>query len=82
MICLNKDNEKYHYTSKLSKQKYAPFRGKFQVRLIMREIVSVADDFDVGAVHEGVFTHIAPLRDAHLGEAGAIRESTNTDLHH
>ena len=29
MICLNKDNEKYLYSSKLSKQKNAPFRGKF-----------------------------------------------------
>ena len=71
MICLNKDNEKYPYTSKLSKQKNAPNRGKFFGRLIMREIGSIADDLDVGTVHEGVFMHIAPLRDAYFGEAGA-----------
>ena len=57
-------------------KKNAPFRGKFYVRLIMREIGSVADDLDVGAILEGVFIHIAPLRDTHFGEAGAIREST------
>ena len=38
----------------------------------MREIGSVADDLDVGGVAEGVFMHIAPLRDAHFGEAGAF----------
>ncbi len=38
MLCLNKDNEKYPYSSKLSKQKNAPFRGKFQGRVKMREI--------------------------------------------
>ena len=54
MICLNKDNEKYHYTSKLSKQKNAPIRGKFQVRLKMREIGSVADD-------HLLFSHCAPF---------------------
>ena len=41
----------------------------------MREIGSVADDLDVGAAIEGVFIHIAPLRDAHFGEAGATTES-------
>ena len=43
--------------------------------MIMREIGSVADDLDVGAFVEGVFIHIAPLRDAHFGEAGATLES-------
>ena len=61
MVCLNKDNEKYPYSSKLSKQKIAPFRGKFQGRLKMREIGLVADDLDIGAVIEGIFMHIAPL---------------------
>ncbi len=60
------------FSSKFSKQKNAPFRGKFQGRLKMREIVSVADDLYLGAVIEGVFMHIAPLRDAHFGEAGAF----------
>ena len=41
----------------------------------MREIVSVADDLDVGGILEGISMHIAPLRDAHFGEAGATRES-------
>jgi hypothetical protein len=40
----------------------------------MREIGSVADDLDVGAIIEGIFMHIAPLRDANFGEAGATRE--------
>ena len=48
----------------------------------MREIVSVADYLDFGAILEGIFSHIAPLRDAHFGEAGANSKSTNTDLHH
>ena len=48
----------------------------------MREIGSVADELDVGATDEGRFMHIAPLRDAHFGEAGATSKSTNTDLHH
>lgn len=76
MVCLNKDNEKYPYSSKLSKQKNAPFRGKFQWRLKMREIGSVADDLDVGAIPEGVFMHTATLGDTHFGEAGATRESS------
>ena len=37
----------------------------------MREIVSVADYLDFGGIVEGRFMHIAPLRDAHFGEAGA-----------
>ena len=41
---------------------------------------SVADDLDVGAILEGIFMHIAPLRDAHFGEAGAIRESIVPNL--
>jgi hypothetical protein len=41
----------------------------------MREIGSVADNLDVGAIIEGVVIHIAVLRDAHFGEAGATRES-------
>ena len=31
MICLNKDNEKYHYTPKLSKQKKCPIPGQILV---------------------------------------------------
>ena len=54
----------------------------FQVRLKMREIGSVADYLDFGGIVEGRFMHIAPLRDAHFGEAGANSKSTNTDLHH
>lgn len=42
----------------------------------MREIGSVADDMDVGGVLEGIFMHIAPLRDAHFREAGATLKST------
>ena len=38
----------------------------------MREIGSVADDLDVGAILEGRFTHMAALWDAHFGEARAI----------
>ena len=82
MICLNKDNEKYPYSSKLSKQKNAPFRGKFQGRLKMREIGLVADDLDIGAAIEGRFTHFTPLRDAYFGEAGATIESTFRNLRH
>ena len=37
--------------------------------------MSVADDLDVGAIVEDIVIHIAPLRDAHFGEAGATRES-------
>ena len=48
----------------------------------MREIGSVADDLDVGAAIECVFMHMAPLRDAHFGEAGAIRESPSSNLRH
>ena len=48
----------------------------------MREIGSVSDDLDVGAILEGRFIHIAPLRDAHFGEAGAIRESFILNLRH
>ena len=48
----------------------------------MREIGSVADDLDVGAILEGVFIHIAPFRDAHFGEAGAITESSKSNLRH
>lgn len=48
----------------------------------MREIGSVADDLDVGGILEGVFIHIAPLRDAHFGEAGAVRESPVPYLRH
>ena len=46
----------------------------------MREIGSVADDLDVGAVPEGRFMHIAPLRDAHFGEAVATTESPFPNL--
>ena len=45
----------------------------------MREIESVSDDLDVGGFAEGRFIHIAPLRDAHFGEAGATRESPTKD---
>ena len=45
----------------------------------MREIGSVADDLDLGAVAEGVFIHIAPLRDTHFGKAGATRERPLTN---
>ena len=45
-------------------KKNAPFQGKFQGYLIMREIGSVADDLDVGAVAEGVFIHIAVTDEA------------------
>ena len=38
----------------------------------MREIGSVADDLDVGAILEGRFSHIAALWDAHFGEAVAV----------
>ena len=48
----------------------------------MREIGSVSDYLDVGAVLEGIFMHIAPLRDAHFGEAGALRESIFSNLRH
>jgi hypothetical protein len=48
----------------------------------MREIGSVADDLDVGAIIEGIFMHIAPLRDANFGEAGATRESIFPNLRH
>ena len=50
--------------------------------MIMREIVSVADDFDIGGILEGRFMHIAPLRDAHFGEAVATRESPVPNLRH
>ena len=43
--------------------------------MIMREIGSVADDLDVGAILEGVVMHIAVLRDTYFGEAGATPES-------
>ena len=48
----------------------------------MREIGLVADDLDVGGILEGVFIHIAPLRDAHFGEAGATIESPVPNLRH
>ena len=48
----------------------------------MREIGSVADDLDVGAILEGRFSHIAALWDAHFGEAGAITESIEPNLRH
>ena len=48
----------------------------------MREIGSVADYLDVGAILEGKVIHIAPLRDAHFGETGAKRESTPPNLRH
>ena len=48
----------------------------------MREIGSVADDLDVGGIHEGISMHIAPHRDAHFGEAGATRESPSSNLRH
>ena len=50
--------------------------------MIMREIGSVADDLDVGAILEGRFMHIAPLRDAHFGETGATKESLFPNLCH
>lgn len=46
----------------------------------MREIGSVADDLDVGAILEGRFTHMAALWDAHFGEARAIIESPFPNL--
>ena len=48
----------------------------------MREIGSVADDLDVGAILEGGFMHIAPHRNAHFGEAGATPESIPPNLRH
>ena len=48
----------------------------------MREIGSVSDDLDVGGVVEGIFMHIAPLRDTHFGKAGATRESPSSNLRH
>ena len=48
----------------------------------MREIGSVADDLDVGTILEGVFIHIAPIRDAYFGEAGATTESPSSNLRH
>ena len=48
----------------------------------MREIGSVSDYLDLGAILEGRFMHIAPLRDAHFGEAGATMESPVTNLRH
>ena len=48
----------------------------------MREIGSVADDLDVGAILEGRFTHMAALWDAHFGEARAIIESPFPNLRH
>ena len=48
----------------------------------MREIGSVADDLDVGAILEGVFIHFTPIRDAHFGEAGATSESPFPNLLH
>ena len=48
----------------------------------MREIGSVADDLDVGAILEGRFMHIAPFRDAYFGEAGATTESFFPNLSH
>ena len=48
----------------------------------MREIGSVADDLDVGAIVEGGFMHITVLRDAHFSEAGATPESPVPNLHH
>ena len=48
----------------------------------MREIGSVADDLNVGGILEGSVIHIAPLRDAHFGEAGAIPESPVLNLRH
>ena len=48
----------------------------------MREIGSVADELDVGAILEGRFMHIAPLRDAHFGEGGATPESMFPNLRH
>ena len=48
----------------------------------MREIGSVADYLDFGGIVEGRFMHIAPLRDAHFGEAGATFESIAPNLRH
>ena len=48
--------------------------------MIMREIGSVADDLDVGGIAEGIFMHIAPLRDTHFGETGAITENIFPNL--
>ena len=48
----------------------------------MREIESVADDLDVGGISEGSVMYIAPLGDAHFGEAGAMRESPFSNLRH
>ena len=50
--------------------------------MIMREIGSVADELDFGAILEGIFMHIAPFRDAHFGEAGATKESLFPNLCH
>ena len=43
---------------------------------------SVADKLDLGAILESIFSHMAVLRDAHFGEAGATRESTAPNLRH
>ena len=48
----------------------------------MREIGSVADDLDVGAILEGRFSHMAALWDAHFGEAVAVQESKSPNLCH
>lgn len=48
----------------------------------MREIGSITDNLDVGAIPEGRFIHIAPLREAHFGEAGASIESPVPNLRH
>ena len=48
----------------------------------MREIGSVADDLDFGAILEGVFIHMATLGDTYFVEAGATLESIPPNLRH
>ena len=46
----------------------------------MREIGSVADDLDVGGIVEGIFSNNTLLGNADFCEAGAITESTYSNL--
>ena len=48
----------------------------------MREIGSVSDDLDVRGDPEARYIHIAPLWDAHFGEAGATLETTPRNARH
>ena len=48
----------------------------------MREIGSVADDLDVGAVCEGKFMYFTFLGNAHFGEVGATIECIAPNIFH